>query len=246
MIEHNDVSCGDDYVAIKAGVCGASSPNDCLDERFTGGAFATKNVTVRHNTFRTGMGVSIGSESSGGISDVLVHDNVMGLCEAGHCLDACCGWGPAMHVKTALTRGGVMSNIVFRDNTVYNSSGFIFMETNYQSGDVPPTGYPPTTVRDITFDSNRQLSAAGGHGASWTCSVNDVCTGLTVTNNSIDTKSAPWSCHYIKTYNASANSPAGLGDCMAHSMNRTAAPPRSSEEEKQAAIRRWHESHAAL
>jgi len=242
MIEHNDVSCGDDYVAVKAGVCGASSPNDCHDPRFTGGAFATKNVTVRFNTFRTGMGVSIGSESSGGISDVLVHDNVMGLCEAGHCENTCCGWGPAMHVKTALTRGGVMENIVFRDNTVYNNTGFIFMETNYQSGDEPPKDYPPTTVRDITFSGNRALGH--GVGASWTCSVNDVCNQVTVTNNTIDTSGSPWSCHFIKTYNVSANSPAGLEDCMQHSMNRTSAwrRPRSSEEEKQAAIAEWLES----
>jgi hypothetical protein len=29
------------------------------------------------------MGISIGSESSGGIQDVFVHDNVVGLCEQG-------------------------------------------------------------------------------------------------------------------------------------------------------------------
>ena len=47
-----------------------------------------------------------------------------------------------------------------------------------------------------------------------------------------------------KTYNVSANSPAGLEDCMQHSMNRTSAwrRPRSSEEEKQAAIAEWLES----
>ena len=54
MIEHNDVSCGDDHVAIKAGVCGSSSPNDCNDPMFTSGAYRTQNVTVRFNTFRIG------------------------------------------------------------------------------------------------------------------------------------------------------------------------------------------------
>ena len=118
MIEHNDVSCGDDHIAIKAGVCGASSPNDCLDERFTSGAYRTHNVTVRFNTFRIGMGISVGSESSGGISNVDIHSNLVGVCEQGHCEDNCCGWGPALHLRTALTRGGVIQNIAFRNNTV--------------------------------------------------------------------------------------------------------------------------------
>jgi len=46
-----------------------------------------------------GMGISVGSESSGGIKDVFIHDNVVGLCEQGHCLDTCCGWGPGIFAK---------------------------------------------------------------------------------------------------------------------------------------------------
>ena len=91
MIENNDVSCGDDNIAIKAGVCGSSSPNDCNDTKFRDGTYRTENVTVRYNIFRIGMGISVGSESSGGISDVKIYDNVVGLCDAGHCLDHCCG-----------------------------------------------------------------------------------------------------------------------------------------------------------
>ena len=42
--------------------------------------YQTRNVTVRYCTMRTGMGISIGSETSGGIADVHVHGNRMGLC----------------------------------------------------------------------------------------------------------------------------------------------------------------------
>jgi polygalacturonase len=81
LIEYNDIGVGDDHIAIKAGVCGDGSPNDCHDEAWSSGLYTTKNVTVRYNTFRNGMGVvALGSELSGGMQDILVHDNVIGLC----------------------------------------------------------------------------------------------------------------------------------------------------------------------
>ena len=49
--------------------------------------------TKRHVTWRA-QGISIGSESSGGIKDILIHDNVIGLCEKGSCLDKCRPRGP--------------------------------------------------------------------------------------------------------------------------------------------------------
>ena len=198
-------------------------------------------MTVRYNTFRIGMGISVGSESSGGIRDVDIHDNVVGLCEQGHCEDTCCGWGPALHLKTALTRGNAIENVVFRNNVVYNNTGFINMETNYQSGDVPPVGYAPTEVWNISFIGNRALG--GATGAAWVCSVNDVCEGLTVVNNSVLHAEHPWGCHFINTYSVSGNTPAGLTDCMRDSMNRSlglvASPPMGAYEQKLAAIRQW-------
>ena len=60
MIEHNDISTGDDGIAIKAGACGSAkqsgggalkggpTPLRCADEkRFSDGTFRTQNVTVR-------------------------------------------------------------------------------------------------------------------------------------------------------------------------------------------------------
>lgn len=60
MIEYNDVSCGDDHVAIKAGRCGDGvTPNKCTDPVWSSGAYQTNNVTIRYNTFRVGMVSSI-------------------------------------------------------------------------------------------------------------------------------------------------------------------------------------------
>ena len=52
------------------------------------------------------------------------------MCEhKGSCLDTCCGWGPGIHIKTTLTRGQFLKNIVFKDNTIINNTGFISLET---------------------------------------------------------------------------------------------------------------------
>ena len=46
-IEYSDISCGDDHIAIKAGVCGDSSPNDCSADF---GQYETTNVVVAVRT----------------------------------------------------------------------------------------------------------------------------------------------------------------------------------------------------
>jgi len=139
LIEYNDVACGDDHIAIKAGVCGVDKSgyrNSCMDPAWRSpadaGAYMTRNITIRHNVFGTGMGVAIGSESSGSIRDVYVYNNTIGACQQGdkdkyHS----CGWGYALHIKTTISRSGVIDNIVFDNNTIYNNTGFILMETNY-------------------------------------------------------------------------------------------------------------------
>eukprot|EP00562_Extubocellulus_spinifer_P018665 CAMPEP_0178596788 /NCGR_PEP_ID=MMETSP0697-20121206/31831_1 /TAXON_ID=265572 /ORGANISM="Extubocellulus spinifer, Strain CCMP396" /LENGTH=114 /DNA_ID=CAMNT_0020234383 /DNA_START=144 /DNA_END=488 /DNA_ORIENTATION=+ len=52
LIEHNDLSVGDDHVAIKSGRCGqtdAMSPNDCRSAEYINrnGPYVAQNITVR-------------------------------------------------------------------------------------------------------------------------------------------------------------------------------------------------------
>ena len=107
------------------------------------------------------------------------------------------------------------------NNAIYNNTGFIDLETSYQSRDQPPMNYTPTIVRNITFANNRAIGS--GVGASFVCSVYDVCENIIVVNNTVNSDDNPWHCHFIDTFVVEGNSPPGLEECMANSMNRSSS-----------------------
>lgn len=153
-----------------------------------------------------------------------IYENIVGLCKFGHDDEDSCGWGPALHIKTTMSRGGAIENIVFRDNVVYNTSSFILLDMGYQDGKKnpdPPGDYSATLVRNISFVRNRAMGMATG--ASFECFRKDACQDIIVINNTVKNakSSSPWSCHFIKSYKVSGNQPSGLEECMANSMNET-------------------------
>jgi polygalacturonase len=234
MVEYNDIACGDDHIAIKAGLCGSAnenrSINKCMDPNWQQklSRLSTRNVTIRHNIFRTGMGVAVGSESSGSIRDVFIYNNTIGYCPSGHAVSTSCGWGPALHLKTTMTRSGSIQNIYFDNNTVHNTSMFILVETNYHAENQQriPQHYPKTLVKNIFFRNNRAVGAATS--AQFHCNALDPCHEIHVINNTILKVTNPWGCQYIQSYHARDNVPGGLEECMANSMNRTVKEGRST------------------
>jgi polygalacturonase len=59
LIEYNDISCGDDHIAVKAGRCGLGNSwidgLKCQDDpRFASGELKMSNLTIRYNIFRIG------------------------------------------------------------------------------------------------------------------------------------------------------------------------------------------------
>lgn len=89
LIAWSWISVGDDHVALKAH-----------------GSPATRNVTVAHNHFFHGHGMSIGSETDSGVSDVAVFDlSVDGRNGPG---------GIGLRIKTDSSRGGKVSGVEYR------------------------------------------------------------------------------------------------------------------------------------
>ena len=182
MIERVYISTGDDHIAIKSG------------RNWYGRTFgrASRNITVRDSVFGTGHGLSIGSEMSGGVHDVLFQNITM---TGGAC-------GP--RIKSERGRGGSVTNVVYQDGHVYNvTSSCVQVTDNYDPG-IPPTNKTATpvfsgiTLVDVTCDG----SAKGG----WTLDglPESEVMGLNLTRVALtNVKGAMFStCDYVDTTSA--------------------------------------------
>lgn len=160
------------------------------------------------------MGISVGSETSGGIRGIFVHDNLI-LGE---------GWCAGLHVKTTPSRGNEVSHVSFRNNRLFNTTSFMKLETNYQARGKErlPRGYAPTAVHHLQWVNN-SFGPRGRHTRSaWVCSANSSCDSIVVVNNSMP-RGSKWHCAHVVSPTVSGNSPSGLESCMQQS---GAAPAR--------------------
>ncbi|WP_336726011.1 glycoside hydrolase family 28 protein [Paraflavisolibacter sp. H34] len=110
---------GDDCIAIKSG----KNPEGYYVGR------PTRNVRIADCNFTRGHGISIGSEMSGGVSDVLVQD-----CKAGALLHG-------MQIKGTKERGGYVKNVTVTDCQLLKIT--VFSAVNYNN-DGAAAPEPPT------------------------------------------------------------------------------------------------------
>ncbi len=129
-ITRSFIHTGDDHVAIKAP---AGRP--------------TTHMSITHNHFYTGHGMSIGSPTDGGASAILVSDLSIDGADNG------------LRIKSNSTRGGLVNDIVFEDICIRNTANPIFMDTNYLAHKSDTTGRLPT-FQDITI-RNVRVEGAG-------------------------------------------------------------------------------------
>jgi len=109
----NTISTGDDQIAIKGG-------------------HGVQNLVIAHNHFGTGHGMSIGSETNGGVSNVSVYDLT---------IDASSRWSGApasdtgdfngIRVKSDESRGGLVKNISFKDVCTRDVINAIVVDSSY-------------------------------------------------------------------------------------------------------------------
>ena len=109
---------GDDCIAIKSG----KNPEGYFVAK------PTTNVRITDCDFIRGHGISIGSEMSGGVSDVLVQD-----CKAGKLL-----YG--MQIKGTKDRGGYVKNITVADCQLLQIT--VFSAVNYNNDGTPAPVVP--------------------------------------------------------------------------------------------------------
>jgi polygalacturonase len=121
---------GDDNIAIKGGPGGLT------------------NMTVSHNHFYWGHGMSIGSETNGGVSKVRVTDLTLDGTDSG------------IRIKSTGARGGLVTDIVYNDVCIRNSGRPLDITAAY-SANGPVKGNSPPTFKDITL--HNVTVSGGGH-----------------------------------------------------------------------------------
>jgi polygalacturonase len=106
-ITHCLIDVGDDDVAIKSG------------KKMPGRECACEDISITDCVFKHGHGVSIGSETAGGVRNVTVRRCQFEGTENG------------IRIKTARGKGGLVENIVYEDLTMKDVVGAITITTYY-------------------------------------------------------------------------------------------------------------------
>jgi len=127
-ITHSYIRTGDDNVALKAGE-------------------PLSNVTIAHNHFYWGHGMSIGSETNGGADHIVVSDLSLD------------GPDNGIRIKSNASRGGLVQHVSYDDVCIRNSPNPIFLDSGYTAaGSLQGTALP--TFRDIVLHDVR-ISGGG-------------------------------------------------------------------------------------
>ncbi len=125
-IAYCSIHTGDDDVAVKTGKTEPSS-----------------NISILHNHFYTGHGMSIGSGTSGGVDHMLVDDLTIDGADNG------------IRIKSDRSRGGLVHDLFYRDVCIRNTKNPLVFTPLYTtfSGNLLPI------YRDITLENVHVLTA---------------------------------------------------------------------------------------
>jgi polygalacturonase len=143
LIEHTTIDTGDDNVAIKSGLVERGDPD-----------VPSSDIVIRDCTFRNGHGLSIGSETAGGVRNVTVERVTF------------TGTRQGIRIKSARGRGNDVGNFTYRDIKMDGVETPIEI-TAYYTGMVkgdpgqPVTEHTPK-FHDITIEN---LTATGAKRA---------------------------------------------------------------------------------
>lgn len=134
-ITHCYIHAGDDQVAIKAGNSGP-----------------TTHMTISHNHFYTGHGMSIGSETDGGASHILVSDLTIDGADNG------------LRIKSNSSRGGLVQDVLYENVCIRNTKNPIFMDSNYSFYGKARNKLPHfenITLRNVQIEGGGKITLQG-------------------------------------------------------------------------------------
>jgi polygalacturonase len=125
---------GDDGVAIKGGA-------------------ASSDITIVDNHFYGTHGISIGSETNGGVTNVLVADNTMSGVDSGGITSTS---DNGLRIKSDSSAGGLVSRVTYVDTCLTGVKYLLDFDPNYSTGD----GTKIPTFSDILVDGLTSVASA--------------------------------------------------------------------------------------
>ncbi|KPI16949.1 Polygalacturonase [Actinobacteria bacterium OK074] len=178
------VMAGDDGIAIK------------------GGSTASKNITVKNNHFYGTHGISIGSETASGVSNVLVTGNTVTGTDAN---GTASGSSVGLRIKSSGATGGPVSRITYLNTCVTKVKQPLVFDTHYASG----SGSTPVFT-DVVVNGVRATSTVSGGKSVVAGFDSGHPVGLSLLNVSLDRASVSAEYAKVGLYN-SALKPSGTG-----------------------------------
>jgi polygalacturonase len=156
VFAYDYVSTGDDDIVLKgsanpspagSGLPGVDGNRDVRSDRKWG-------IMIAHNHLYWGHGISIGSETNAGVTNVHVYDNSFDNSEEG------------LRIKSDYARGGEVSNVWYQNICIRNALNALLFTPYYSTKSVPVTSdQVPTPLfpnfHDIHLDSVRIQGTSG-------------------------------------------------------------------------------------
>lgn len=153
-ITNSLIASQDDCIAIKSG----------KDAEGRASAMSSENIIIENCRFKSGFGVAVGSEMSGGVRNVTVRD-----CEFNNTFSI-------GSVKTCRGRGGVIEDVLFENVELVNTDtefsdckwfrGGVYVDSYYSEDTISIEKKPVTDgtplIKNITF-RNAKLDTCGGN-----------------------------------------------------------------------------------
>ena len=184
-IANSFIEDGDDGVAIK------------------GGSHASQNITVENNFFWGTHGISIGSETNGGVSNVLFKNNTLnGKDSSGHTA----GSDNGIRIKSDSSRGGLVTTVTYNATCTTAIKFPLMFNPFYTSA----TGSLIPNFQNIVVNGMRSVSSASGASSELEGFSSSFPLGLTLENVQLDATSVTAKNANIAVFNTNLK-PSGTG-----------------------------------
>jgi polygalacturonase len=184
-IANSFIEDGDDGVAIK------------------GGSHASKNVTVENNFFWGTHGISIGSETNGGVSNVLFENNTLnGKDSSGNTA----GSDNGIRIKSDSSRGGLVSTITYNATCTTAIKFPIMLNPFYTSA----TGSLDPNFQNIVINGMKSVGSVSSASSTMEGFSSSLPLGLTLENVQLDVTKVSAKNANIAVFNTDL-SPSGTG-----------------------------------